>query len=197
LSLTSVQAGTNYLAVFSDVAGSVTGKVAQLEVITGPTNRSVNAGSNFVQFAAFANGPSAPTAYQWKTNGVSLANGNHFAGVATSTLTITNVQLSDAVTYTLYVTNAAGSVAVAATLTVAAPQPVFSKIAVTTTNAVLNFTSADPYDNTGSFTLQSSANVQGPYSNAAGTSITGAAGSFQFKVPLTTNSTMFYRLKHN
>ena len=111
LSLTNVQAGTNYLAVFSDVAGSVTGLVAQLEVIIGPTNLTVNAGSNFVQFAVIPNGPSAPTAYQWKTNGVNLVNGSHFAGVTTATLTITNVELSDAATYSVAVTNAAGSVA--------------------------------------------------------------------------------------
>ena len=196
LVLNNVQAGTNYLAVFSDVAGSVTGAVATLEVIIGPTNRTVNAGSNFVQFVAIPSGPSAPTAYQWKTNGVNLVNGNHFAGVTTSTLTITNAQLSDAATYTVAVTNAAGSVAPSATLTVNAPQPAFSSVSLVGTNALLNFTTTDPYDNSGSFTLQSSVNVQGPYANTAGT-ITGAAGSFQFKVPLTTNSTMFYRLIHN
>jgi hypothetical protein len=196
LALSNVQAGTNYLAVFSDVAGSVTGAVAQLEVIIGPTNRTVNAGSNFVQFVVIPNGPSAPTAYQWKTNGVNLANGNHFAGVATAVLTITNAQLADAVTYTCFVTNAAGSVAVAANLVVTAPQPAFSTIALSGTNALLNFSTADPYDNTGSFTLQSSVKVQGPYTNTTAT-ITGSAGAFQFKVPLTTNTTMFYRLKHN
>ena len=80
LTLNGVQAGTNYLTVFSDQAGSVTGAVAQLEVIAGPTNLSVNAGSNSVQFAVIPNGPSAPTAYQWRTNGVAIANGNHYAG---------------------------------------------------------------------------------------------------------------------
>jgi hypothetical protein len=197
LALNNVQAGTNYLAVFRDVAGSVTGAVAQLEVIIGPTNRTVNAGSNFVQFVAIPSGPSAPTAYQWKTNGVNLANGNHFAGVATAALTLTNAQLADAVTYTCFVTNAAGSVAVAATLVVSAPQPAFSNIALSGTNALLNFSTTDPFDNTGSFTLQSSGNVQGPYTNTTTATITGSAGSFQFKVPLTTNTTIFYRLKHN
>jgi len=103
--------------------------------------------------------------------------------------------LSDAVTYTVAVTNAAGSVAPSAILTVIATQPAFSSLSLSGTNALLNFTSTDPYDNTASFTLQSSVNVQGPYANTAGT-ITGAAGSFQFEVPMT-NSAMFYRLKHN
>lgn len=196
LSLANVQAGTNYVAVFSDAAGSVTGLVASLEVIIGPTNRTVNAGSNFVQFAVIPNGPSAPTAFQWKTNGVNLVNGSHFAGVTTATLTITNAQLADAVTYTCGVTNAVGNVQPSATLTVIAPQPTISNVSLVGTNAVLVFATPNGFDNTGSFTLQSSVLVQGPYVNTAG-NITGGTGTFQFTVPLTTNSTMFYRLKHN
>jgi len=195
LSLNNVQLGTNIASVFSDLAGSVTGAVASLEVIAGPTNQTVSSGVN-VQLAAIANGPSAPTSYQWKTNGVNLANGSHYAGVTTATLTITNVQLADAVTYTVAVTNAAGGVAPSATLTVIAPSPDISTIAIVGTNAVMNFTTSNPNDNTGSFTLQSSRFVQGPYVNTPGT-LTGGSGSFQFKVPLTTNSDMFYRLLHN
>jgi len=195
LSLNNVQAGTNIAAVFSDLAGSVTSSVVSLEVIFGPTNLTVNAGSNFVQFAVIPNGPAAPTSYQWKTNGVNLVNGTHYAGVATATLTITNVQLRDAVTYTVAVTNAAGGVAPSATLTVIAQSPDFSTISIVGTNAVMNFTTGDPFDNTGSFTLQSSTNVAGPYLNTAGT-LTGSAGLFQFIVP-TNGGTMFYRLLHN
>jgi hypothetical protein len=127
---------------------------------------------------------------------VALVNSTHFAGVTNSTLTISNVLLSDAVVYTCSVTNANGSVAPSATLTVVAPQPTFSTIALVGTNAVLQFTTANAFDNTNSFTLQRSVTVQGPYSNTVGT-VSGGPGAFQVTVPRTTNDTMFYRLIHN
>jgi len=203
LTLNNVQVGTNYILVASDPAGSESsltpsfGAVASLEVIIGPTNRTVSAGSNTVVFAAIPSGFSAPSAYQWYTNGVALVNNNHFAGVTTGTLIITNAQLRDAVTYTVSVANAAGSVAPSATLTVLAASPTFSTVAISGTNELLNFTTTDPYDNTGSFTLQSSGVVNGPYTNVPGTTLTGGAEAFQFKVPYLTNSAMFYRLMHN
>ena len=194
LTLNNVQFGTNYLAVFSDPAGSVTGLVASVEVVIGPTNQSVNAGTNFVRFMAAANGPSAPT-YQWKTNGVNLANNSHYAGVTTSILTITNVQLADMTTYSVAVSNPAGTVTPSATLTVNAPPPTFSTISIAGTNVVMGFSTSNPFDNTGSFTLQSAGLVQGPYTNAPGT-VTGGSGTFQITSPQT-GETMFYRLKHN
>jgi Immunoglobulin I-set domain len=194
LTLNNVQFGTNYLAVFSDPAGSVTGLVASVEVVIGPTNQSVNAGTNFVRFVAAANGPSAPT-YQWETNGVNLANNSHYAGVTTSILTITNVQLADMTTYSVAVSNPAGTVTPSATLTVNAPPPTFSTISIAGTNVVMGFTTPNPYDNSGSFTLQSAGLVQGPYTNAPGT-VTGGGGTFQITSPQT-GETMFYRLKHN
>ena len=195
LTLNNVQTGTNYLAVFSDQAGSVTGLVASLEVIIGPTNQTVNAGTNFVRFVAAANGPSAPT-YQWKTNGVNLANNSHYAGVTTSILTITNAQLADMTTYSVAVSNPAGTVTPSATLTVIAPPPTFSIASIVGTNIVMGFTTPNTYDNTGSFTLQSAGLVQGPYTNTPGT-FTGANGTFQVSAPVTFTSNMFYRLKHN
>ena len=194
LTLNNIQAGTNYFAVASDPAGSVTGLVASVEVVVGPTNQSVNAGTNFVRFVAAANGPSAPT-YQWKTNGVNLANNSHYAGVTTSILTITNVQLADMTTYSVAVSNPAGTVTPSATLTVIAPPPTFSTISIAGTNVVMGFSTSNPYDNTGSFTLQSAGLVQGPYTNAPGT-VTGGSGTFQITSPQT-GETMFYRLKHN
>jgi len=195
LSLNNVQVGTNILSVFNDVAGSVTSSVVSLEVITGPTNRTVNAGSNTVQFAVLASGFAAPT-YQWMTNGVKLVNGTHFAGVTTATLTITNVQLADAATYTVAVTNASGGLAPSATLTVLASSPTITTMSLVGTNAVMAFTTSNPFDNAGSFTLQSATIVQGPYANTAAT-LSGANPTFQYTVPLGTNPTMFYRIKHN
>ncbi|MEI9961827.1 MAG: immunoglobulin domain-containing protein [Limisphaerales bacterium] len=156
----------------------------------------MNVGTN-VQFVVTPSGPAAPTSYQWRSNGVNLANSAHFAGVTTSTLTITNVQLSDIATYSVVVTNAAGSVTPSATLTViSTSQPTLSTVALVGTNAILSFTTPDGSDGIGSFTLQSSVVVQGPYTDTPST-ITGASGTFQVTVPLTTNDTMFYRLKRN
>lgn len=195
LSLLNVQLGTNYQVVASDPAGYETGKVASLEVIIPPTNNNVSAGSNFVKFVAIASGPSTPT-FQWKTNGVNLVNNTHYAGVTTGTLTITNTELSDAMVYSVAITNAAGGMVLSASLGVSAPQPTFSTVAISGTNALLNFTTANPYDIASGFTLQSCGVVTGPYTNTAGT-VTGSAGVFQFKVPYTTNGSMFYRLIHN
>jgi hypothetical protein len=196
LTLNNVQSGTNYIAVWSDPAGSVTGLVASLEVITGPTNQTVTQGASFVQFKATPNGPSAPTSYQWMFNGVNLANSSHYAGVTTGTLTITNAQVSDMGTYSVAVVNAAGMVTPSANLTVISLEPTFSTVSIVGTNVVMDFTTPNLDDNVGSFTLQSSVLVQGPYLNTSGT-VTGANGAFQVSSPMTTNSTMFYRLIRN
>ena len=197
LNLNNVQGGTNYVSVFSDIAGSVTGLVVNLEVIAGPASITTNTGAT-IQFAVTASGQSAPTSYQWKTNGVNLANSAHYAGVATSTLTINNVAQSDAGTYSVAVTNAAGGVAPSATLLVNVPlPPAISTVSLVGTNLVLAFTSPNAYDTSTSFILQSSLLVQGPYANAnpPGT-FTGSSGSFQVTVPISTSGNMFYRLKH-
>jgi Immunoglobulin I-set domain len=194
LSLNNVQTGTNYVAVFSDLAGSVTGLVRSLEVITPPVSITTNTGAT-IRFAVTASGQSAPTSFQWKTNGVNLANNSHFAGVTTGTLTITNVGSFDAGTYTVAVTNAAGGLLVSATLTVNVPlPPTFSTVSLVGTNVVLSFGSPNPFDTTTSFILQSSTVVQGPYTNTPGV-FTGSSGSFQVTSPQT-GGNRFYRLLH-
>jgi hypothetical protein len=292
LTLANVQFGTNYVAVFSDASGSITGAVASLEVILGPTNQTASLGSN-PKFAVTASGPSAPTVYQWYTNGVRLANSTHFAGVTTATLIITNAQAADAaVNYTVAVTNAAGGVLTpaatltlssppsgavvspatpqtnlwgssiqftvtpsagtapftyqwkqggvnlansgtvsgsasnvltlsslttsaagsytagvtngaggtlssAGTLVVSVPKPAFvGGVTIVGTNLTLALTSSNPYDTTNAFLLLNSTNVVGPYTTNTAATITGSAGSFQFQVPYTTNSAMFYKLQH-
>jgi len=143
-----------------------------------------------------ASGQSAPTSYQWKTNGVNVGNSTHYAGVTTSTLTITNVAQSDAGTYSVAVTNAAGGVTPSATLLVNVPlPPAISTVSLVGTNLVVAFTSPNAYDTITSFILQGSPLVQGPYANTPGT-FTGSSGSFQVTVPISTSGNMFYRLKH-
>lgn len=196
LLLTDVQSGDNFVSVFSDAAGPVTNQAASIEVV-GVTNVSVLAGAN-AQLSVTASGQSAPTSWQWIFKGSDLTNGNHYAGVTTATLTITNVQSADAGVYSVSVVNAAGTATPSGTLVVNSAQSTmtFTGVSLAGTNAVLNFTSSNPSDTTSSFTLQSSIVVQGPYTDTSGT-VTGSAGVFQFTVPITTNATMFYRLVHN
>jgi hypothetical protein len=196
LALNDVQIGNNFVSVFSDAAGTVTNQAASLEVV-GVTNVTVAPGAN-AQLSVVASGQSAPTSYQWMLSGTNLVNGNHYAGVTTATLTITNTQSADAGVYSVAVVNAAGTATPFGMLTVGAPQqPHITSVSIQGKNAVGNFTSANPSDNTSSFTLQSSIVVQGPYTNNPAAVFSGGSGTFQFTIPITTNATTFYRLIQN
>jgi hypothetical protein len=69
---------------------------------TQPAPQTVNAGAT-VTFSASASGTPAPT-YQW------LKNSAPINGATSATLTLTNVQTSDAGTYSVVATNSAGNV---------------------------------------------------------------------------------------
>ncbi|HEV2455274.1 MAG TPA: immunoglobulin domain-containing protein, partial [Verrucomicrobiae bacterium] len=197
LLLNNVQIGNNYVSVFSDAAGPVTNQAASLEVV-GVTNVTALPGAN-AQLSVTASGQSAPTSWQWMFNGTNLANGNHYAGVTTATLTITNVQSADAGAYSVAVVNAAGTATPSGTLIVTASQSNINieSVSIQANNTVGNFTSSNPSDTTSSFTLQSSIGVQGPYTNNPAAVFSGGSGTFKFTVPITTNATTFYRLIHN
>jgi len=122
LSLTNVQntdAGT-YDVVVSNSSGSVTSASATLTVnavatapaITSqPAAMTVTAGGS-ASFTVTATGSPAPT-YQWQKGGAAIG------GASSASLSLTNVQSSDAGTYSVVVSNSAGSVTSAsATLTV-------------------------------------------------------------------------------
>jgi hypothetical protein len=89
-----------------------TGPAAMLTVsdpprMTGqPQNATGVAGTN-VSFSATAAGFS-PLAYQWRLNGVKLADSAHIIGTATTNLSITGVTSADAGGYDLVVTNIYG-----------------------------------------------------------------------------------------
>lgn len=60
--------------------------------------------------------------YQWRSNGVNLANGGRIAGATAAKLTVANVQASDAVNYDVVVSNTGGSITSSvAPLTLTAP----------------------------------------------------------------------------
>lgn len=197
LTVTSIQGGTNYISVWSDVAGSITNYNTIVEVIAGPGDKTVNITSN-ANFVVVPSGNKPPTSFQWRSNNVNLVNGTHYAGVTTASLFITNVQPSDAAVYSCLVANADGSVAPAGTLTVKIGfEPYqfngFTDLAATVGMA---FTTGDPTDTTGSFTLQSCGVVNGTYTNYPFGAFTGANPNFTVTVPKT-NAMMYFRLKHN
>ncbi|MFM2295102.1 MAG: hypothetical protein RLZZ350_1515, partial [Verrucomicrobiota bacterium] len=116
----------NYFVVASNPAGAVTSAVAVVSVLTPPSISTVTSNqtgivtSNLI-FSVVADG-SAPLAFQWFRNGVTLANGGRYSGVTTDTLALSNLAVADAGSFSCRVTNAVGSVSqVVVVLTVITP----------------------------------------------------------------------------
>ncbi len=123
LSLTNVQSNQagSYAVVVTNSWGSVTSAVASLTVdippsiMTQPQSQVVTQGQN-VSFSVAACG-TKPLSYHWKLNGSALS-----AAATNATLSLTNVQSTQAGSYTVVVTNSWGSVTSAvASLTVDVP----------------------------------------------------------------------------
>ena len=111
LTLTNVQTTNagNYSVVVANVAGSVTSSNAVLTmngppVITQqPVNVTTNMGST-ATFIVIATGTPNPN-YQWRFNTTNI-----LAGATNSSLSLTNVQTTNAGSYSVVVTNVSGSV---------------------------------------------------------------------------------------
>jgi alpha-tubulin suppressor-like RCC1 family protein len=104
----------NYTVLVTNGNGSVTSNVAFLTprgypVITSePAGQAVGAGTT-VSFTVAASSPTT-LSYLWQKDGVSLSDGGRIAGSTATTLTISNVQTTDAGNYAVVVTNGAGSI---------------------------------------------------------------------------------------
>jgi hypothetical protein len=200
--ITNVQpadAGTYSVAVVNS-AGTVTPS-ATLTVVGLPANIVVTPASQSALWGSAANftvsaDSTAPLTYTWKKNNVKLTNGGNVSGVATSTLTLSNLTTAEAATYTVGVTNLAGGGVGTGLLSVVVPQPNFSMPALSAGTVTLSFGSTNSYDTTNAFILQCSPNVQGPYTNTTGTFSTSGNGAFQVILPQTSDPSMFYRLQH-
>lgn len=119
-------AGT-YTVYITNSVGNTTSSPATLTVNAAPVitsqpqNQTVATGGA-ANFSVVATGTPTPT-YQWRKNGVNLANGGNVSGATSSALALANVQSSDAATYTVYLSNSAGNVTSSgATLTVTTAQ---------------------------------------------------------------------------
>ncbi|MFO1451546.1 MAG: immunoglobulin domain-containing protein [Opitutaceae bacterium] len=141
LSLTNVQSSNagSYSVVVSNSAGSVTSNAVALTVsvppaiTTQPVAQSVSAGAN-VTFTVAATGTPSPT-YQWRKDGSNLA------GATSSSLSLTNVQSSNAGSYSVVVSNSAGSVTSnAVALTISVPPAITTQPVAQSVNAGANVT---------------------------------------------------------
>ena len=120
-SVTTAQSG-NYDLVVTNVLGTALSQVAGLSVIeppsivTQPQSQAAVISDN-VTFSVVASGTPTPNlSYQWRKNGVPIG------GATGTSLTLANVQVSDAGDYDVEVSNWAGSAtSQVATLTVSAP----------------------------------------------------------------------------
>lgn len=124
----------NYSVVITNLYGSVTSSLAALTVdgippiITNQPQSEIVSNNGTATFTVVASG--SPTLhYQWRTNGVSLANKTN------ATLTLTSIKTNNAGNYTVVVTNLYGSVTSSvAKLTVGSfPPSITSEPANTTT----------------------------------------------------------------
>jgi hypothetical protein len=77
-----------------------------LSIAQQPANQTVIS-SGTASFTVVAFGTSL--AYQWQTNGVNLANGAHYAGCTSATLSISNCAANDATSYRCVVGSATGT----------------------------------------------------------------------------------------
>jgi hypothetical protein len=76
------------------------------EITTQPTNRVALFGTNTVFFAAGTG--TEPLFYQWQKDGTNLINGGRISGAMSSSLTVSNLQMSDVGNYSLILSNAYG-----------------------------------------------------------------------------------------
>ncbi len=101
-----------YTVTVSNSEGSLTSAAAELTVndpaiTVQPASQNRESGQG-VAFSVTAVG-TVPLAYQWSKDGVALADGQNVSGATGSTLTLSDLQGSDAGLYTVTVSNASGS----------------------------------------------------------------------------------------
>ncbi len=149
----------DYIVVVTNSAGSAispaptTLNVAPM-TITGalPAASQVYPGASAL-FAVVVQG-SQPLVYQWRKNGIALANGGDISGANTNILKISNAAPGDVATYDVVVTNGFNSITSAPAIFSLTAAPIAASYAQTITNKApvaywrLNETSPDPTSST-------------------------------------------------
>lgn len=114
-------------SLYSFAAASAVGIVDLPTITQQPVNRTVPPGGTATFTVVASSGSSL--SYQWQKNNDNLADGGHYSGCATPTLTIVSTDASDAASYRCVVTNVSGSATSSlATLTVAFGFPTLAVI---------------------------------------------------------------------
>jgi hypothetical protein len=90
------------------LAGSEVYALNALPVVTGQPGDQTNNAGQTISFSVVATGLPSP-AFQWRRDGTNLTDGGNISGATTATLTLTNLQITDAGSYSVIVTNLAGS----------------------------------------------------------------------------------------
>ncbi len=90
------------------------------EIITAPCNQTNQAGSTTVFTVSAVAGATnvSPLVYEWQFNGTNLSDGGNIAGSKSTTLSISNIALSNAGTYSVVVSNSLLAVSNSSVLTV-------------------------------------------------------------------------------
>jgi len=99
--------GVNKAACFDSVTVTGCGVPSGPTITQHPTSKTVASGAT-TTLGVVATGGGTLT-YEWQKNQVALANGGHYAGCATDTLTVSNCNASDAASYRCVVTADGGT----------------------------------------------------------------------------------------
>ncbi|NBV25452.1 MAG: hypothetical protein EBS05_26515, partial [Proteobacteria bacterium] len=147
-------------------------------ILTQPISPTVTAGSS-VTFSVEAVS-SSPSSYQWRSNGVSIANATN------ASFTLTNVQPSFAASYSVVITNAYGAITSSvATLTV----ELFGKPRISATGSISGGTNT--FGNSASVTLSTSLTNASLYYSLDGTApFVGGPLTYSGAFTVTTNTTV-------
>jgi hypothetical protein len=94
-------------SLYSYMVGEIVEPVYPPAIIQQPLDRTLAIGAS-TTFTVQATG-TTPLSYQWRKNGRNLADGGHYAGAGTPTLSVTAADLGDVAIYTCAVSNAYAS----------------------------------------------------------------------------------------
>jgi hypothetical protein len=146
-----------YRVVITNIYGSVTSTVATLSIVSPPVITAQPQGTNaFVsQSVTFSVGVfgTPPLRYQWRFNGANIPDATN------STLSLANLQLTNAGSYSVRITNSIGSALSQSAILVVAEAPIVTILA---TDAFASETPPGPGANPGEFTLTRSGSVSFP-----------------------------------
>ncbi len=193
----SYSLGMSAVTITSNDASGTSGAF-QLNLLTNAVVAPATQTNFWGATASFnaSSGDIPPLTVGWMQGSIPIINSPHFSGADTSTLVVSNLTQSDAGNYTVFVTNSLGGVTRSTgSLILAVPPPVFTPTVVLNDgNAVLSFSSSNPFDTTNAFILQTSLTAAGPFTDTTASFATNGVG-FKATVPRATGNA-FYRLRH-